>query len=197
MIPFEKRVKSTSSMHLTLASFCTTIASEKHKTSAIGNSASQPCLHDETTKYAIVVQPCEKYAFFMRPTTFDVSRSMTGLNKREESSTIIFTSFRCYVFIAIFMIFRSVKSGDRLPKILSQKVEFCIRILLFSTKNHSLQKYVLYEKKRGYPPSCPHFKGKMWITLWKRWYFYTCMNMFSFVTICVSNYVVAKEEKSC
>lgn len=47
------------------------------------------------------------------------------------------------------MIFRSVKSGDRLPKILSQKVEFCIRIPLFSTKNHSLQKYVLYEKKTG------------------------------------------------
>lgn len=44
------------------------------------------------------------------------------------------------------MIFRSVKSGDRLPKILSQKVEFCIRIPLFSTKKHALQKYVLYEK---------------------------------------------------
>ena len=70
-----------------------------------------------------------------------------------------------------------------------QKVEFTVRIPLFSTKFSICEKYVLYEKNRGYPPSCPQFRGKMWITLWKRWYFYTCMNMFSFVTICVSNLV--------
>ena len=138
-------MKSISSTHLTLASFCTIIASEKHKTSSIGNSASQPCLQEERTKYAIQLQLCEKYAFFMRPTTLEASRSMTGLNKREESSIIIFTSFREYDFALVFMIkakkntpIDCVKNGRNLSnfaleyrffrqKITIAKYTFCIR----------------------------------------------------------------------
>ena len=81
------------------------------------------------------------------------------------------------------------KEGDRIRKKLSQKVEFTVRIPLCSTKFSIAEKYVLYEKNWGYPPSCPQFRGKMWITLWKRWYFYACMNMISFVTICESDFV--------
>ena len=64
------------------------------------------------------------------------------------------------------------KHPDRLRKKRTKFVEFCVRIPLFSTKNYDCKIYVLYKKNRGYPPSCPHFQGKLWITLWKRWYFY-------------------------